>query len=105
MKSEEKIKNCCGFEVCECKIKDVEPIWRCKICNHSNFKSQNSCFYCKNNNNIPDFSASQGPDVGKAQIELTKVAITKKDSDKFLGGKPRVVQRPKGYKKQNVRYS
>ena len=102
LKNEEKPKSCCGLEVCECKIgKEVEPIWRCKTCNHSNFKSQNVCFYCKNNT-ITDFSASQGPDSAKAQMENTKSGAIRKESDKFIGNRPRVVQRPKGYKKQNV---
>ena len=26
LKSEEKIKICCGLEICECKIKEIEPI-------------------------------------------------------------------------------
>ena len=93
---------CCGLEVCECKLgKEVESIWRCKICNHSNFKSQNSCFYCKNSNST-DFSASQGPESAKVQTENIKTTVNRKESDKFIGSRPRVVQRPKGYKKQNV---
>ena len=105
MKSEEKPKTCCGMEICECKSgKEVEAIWRCKTCNHSNFKSQISCFYC-NKNTIPDFSISQGPDSAKAQMENVKPGVIRKESDKFIGNRPRIVQRPKGYKKQNVIFS
>lgn len=100
LKAEEKTKNCCGLENCECKNKEFDPIWKCKVCNHSNFKSQNLCFYCKNSN-TPDFSASQGPD-SKLMPEFSKPQVSRKESDKLLGNRPRVVQRPKGYKKQNV---
>jgi hypothetical protein len=101
LKAEEKSKSCCGLENCDCKVKEFDPIWKCKVCNHSNFKSQNLCFYCKNSN-TPDFSASQGPDSAKLQQEASKAQVLRKESDKFLGNRPRVVQRPKGYKKQNV---
>ena len=105
LKAEEKPKSCCGLEICECRSpKEVEPIWRCKTCNHSNFKSQTLCFYCKNNNALPDFSASQGPDSGKLQLENAKLGVVRKESDKFINNRPRVVQRPKNYKKQNVMY-
>lgn len=102
LKAEDKSKSCCGLENCECKInKDFEPIWKCKVCNHSNFKSQSLCFYCKNSN-TPDFSASQGPDSNKLQMEIPKMQPMRKESDKLGANRQRAVQRPKGYKKQNV---
>ena len=38
-------------------------------------------------------------------MENVKPGVIRKESDKFIGNRPRIVQRPKGYKKQNVIFS
>lgn len=101
LKTEDKVKTCCGQEYCNCKNKDPDSLWKCKVCNHPNFKSNTACFYCKTSN-TPDFSASQGPDFPKMSSGENKAPIARKESDKAMISRPRVVQRPKGYKKQNV---